>query len=70
MSQCHDIAAQLLTGARVWGEALHSDLYDTLTEADKMVSRAGGRLTSRQAISAIIVAWQMQHPYEDPYERS
>jgi hypothetical protein len=58
----HQIAAEMLAGVDAWDQALNAELYDRISEAERLVRRGGGQLTSRQAIAAIIVAWQIQNP--------
>ena len=63
----HQIAAEMLAGPDAWDRALNAELYDRISEAERLVRRAGGVLTSRQAIAAIIMAWRIQNPGEAAY---
>jgi len=47
---------------------LEPGLSRALSEANSLCSAMGGELVSRQAIAAVIVAWQLANPHREPTE--
>ena len=62
-----DIAARMLGGENGTAGLLHYDLHSDIRIAETRCCNAGGRLVSRQALSAIILAWEYAHPGETAY---
>jgi hypothetical protein len=67
MENHRTIAAKMLGGENGWEGLLHYDLINMLDLANMRCHNAGGRLTSRQAISAIITAWELANQDEVAY---
>lgn len=67
MKHCLDIAAEMLGGPDGWQGLLHGDLKSDFQIADMRCRNAGGQLTSRQAIAAIICAWEHANPGKRAY---
>ena len=65
--QAVDIAARMLCGPGGSAGLLHHDLHSDIQIAEMRCNNAGGRLRSRQALSAIILAWEYAHPGETAY---
>lgn len=69
-SRSHDLeqlAAEMLCPDNAWYGGLNYKLANALNDARLMVESHGGQLRSRQTVAAIIVAWKMAHPGEEPY---
>jgi hypothetical protein len=60
----HEIAAEMLNLPADQMRAMNRKLYDTITRAEWMIHNAGGELSSRQSIAAIIIAWELAHSNE------
>lgn len=58
----YELVLDILGSAQ--GRDLNPGLREALQRAADLVASAGGRLRSRQAIAAIIVAWELANPNE------
>lgn len=65
--EAEQIAAELLVGDDGWYGNLEYSLANVIKHAEQMLEGRDAKLRSRQAIAAIIVAWQLANPGKEAY---
>lgn len=70
-TKAHKMAARMLGISPSHAQLMHCELYDLITEVDRLAgSIDDGSLRSRQAIAILVAQWKRNNPDKDavPHE--